>query len=81
VFCAYQTVLVCSVVFCLVRALHKFSLSLSRTDHTTNGDQCKKGHVVKKTNVFTSSICFFSQLSWQVLKDCIQLCRLTEFFY
>jgi hypothetical protein len=41
-----------SIVFYVVRALHKFTFGLSQTNPTTNSDQCEKDHVVTKTNVF-----------------------------
>ena len=45
-FCAFEIIQLFSVLFCMVRAVHKFDFRLVKEEHLTNGDQCKESHSV-----------------------------------
>jgi len=78
VFCAYEMVQLRSVVFCVVRTVHKFDFRFVIGEHLTNGDQ-RQGHAVTEIQV-CDRIYMFSP---NRLSDCYgslpTLCKSTAF--
>jgi hypothetical protein len=80
--CACKIIYWFSVVFCVVRAVHKFDFGLVTKEHRTNGDQylLKEIHpAVIETHVF-DSICIFSpRPSSGVLRDSTHAVQVNAF--
>jgi hypothetical protein len=57
-FCVSEITQLFSVVFCVVRAVHKFEYGSLQMKHLANGGKCKEGHEVIEIYIFNCIFIF-----------------------